>query len=115
MRVMSRDELLKSTGISVREVPLPELGDDAGVLVRSMTVAERNEFLRRAASAEDRESVGSWLACTLIVDRDGNPITTRDDVAAFDAKNWRVLERIVAVILEVNGMGDAAVEVARGN
>lgn len=115
MRVMSREEIVAATGISTREVPLPEFGVDVGVLVRSMTLTERNEFLRRANSAEEKEGLAKWIASTLIVDANGDRVMTEDEARSFDGKNWHVLERIVQVIMEMNGMNEAAVEAARGN
>jgi hypothetical protein len=114
MALLSRDSILKAQDVATKDVQVPEWG--GAIRVRSMTVAERNEFARRSA-AEGANAVGvsAWLVSVLAVDESGARLFTPEDVQALEARNFKAVDTVVNAILEVNAMGVAAVEAAAKN
>ena len=112
MPLLDRASILQAQDIQTQEVQVPEWG---GVIrVRSMTLAERNEFARRA-TAEDKVIVSAWLVSVLAVDGDNAPLFRAEDVHELERRNFRAVDRVVQAILEVNGITEKKVEEAGKN
>lgn len=112
MALLDRKAIFGATDIKTQDVEVPEWG--GSVRVRQMTVAERNEFVRR--SSDDQVSgIGTWLVATLAVDDKGAPLFTSEDIAELEKKNFRNLDLVAKAIMQVNGLGEKEVEEAAKN
>jgi hypothetical protein len=107
--LLKREAILATNDVETRDVEVTEWG--GAVRVRSMTVAERNEFSVRAVK-ENNISVGTWLVSLLAVDEDGNPVFKPEDVAALEKKNAKALDRLVNTILDLNKVDEKKVDEA---
>lgn len=112
MALLTRDSILKAQDVATKDVQVAAWG--GSIRVRSMTVAERNEFARRASGAE-AASTSAWLVSILAVDDAGKALFTPDDVKALEGRSFKALDAVVNAILEVNGIGEKAVEAAAKN
>lgn len=112
MGLLNRDAVLKVTDTVTKDIPVPEWG--GSLRVRTMTVAERNDFARRASS-EDKVSVAAWLVSVLAVDENNKPLFKAEDVPEIERRNFRAVDRVVQAILEVNGISEKKVEEAAKN
>lgn len=112
MTLLSRDAILGAQDIQTKDVPVPEWG--GSVRIRSMTVAERNEFVRRATE-EDRHSVGVWLVSLLSVDGDGKPLFKAEDVSALEKKGFRGVDTVASAVLDLNKMSEKKIDEAEKN
>lgn len=112
MTLLKRDAILKSQDISTKDVEVKEWG--GSIRVRQMTVAERNEFSRKASS-EDKDKVGAWLVTILAVDESGVPMFTAEDIPELEKRNFHALDKVVQAILEVNSLGEKQVADAEKN
>jgi hypothetical protein len=84
-----------------------------GLFCRALTGAERMAFVERfsadgAAFMAEQARFVSRHVCS----ETGEPLASESDVAALDAG---IVDAVFTAILEANGMGRKAVEVARGN
>ena len=110
MALLNRDAILNAQDVATKEVDVPEWG--GMIRVRSMTVSERNEFARRAASSEEKTSVGAWLVTLLAIDESGNRLFKAEDIEELEKRNFKAVDTVVNAILEVNQIGDKEVEAA---
>jgi hypothetical protein len=113
MTLLSRDSILRAQDVSTKDVEVPEWG--GSIRVRTMTVAERNEFARKAASGTDSVNVSAWLVSLVAVDEKGAALFKPEDVKALEERNFKAIDRIVDAILQVNGIGQKQVEAAEKN
>lgn len=112
MGLLDRSAILQAQDVVTKDVPVPEWG--GSIRVRTMTVAERNDFARRA-TVEDKVSVAAWLISVLAVNDSGAPLFTAEDVPELERRNFRAVDRVVQAILEVNGISERKVEEAGKN
>lgn len=112
MTLLNREAVLKVRDTETKDIPVPEWG--GSIRVRTMTVAERNDFARRATS-EDKVNVSSWLVSILAVNEKGDSLFTAEDVPELERRNFRAVDRVVKAILEVNGISEKKVEEAVKN
>jgi hypothetical protein len=109
MTLLKRDAILKAQDIETKDVEVKEWG--GSIRVRQMTVAERNEFSRKASS-EDKDKVGAWLVTLLAVDESGGAMFKPEDIPDLEKRNFHALDTVVQAILEVNSLGEKQVEAA---
>ncbi len=99
--MLSRDEILSASDLSLEEVEVPEWG--GSVLVRTMTGAERDrmetEFL-----AEKTVNVRARLAAVVLCDDAGRRLFSDADIVLLGAKSGAALDRVFAVATRLNGM-----------
>lgn len=110
--LLTREAVLSAKDVATEDVEVPAWGGK--IRVRSMTVAEQNEFARRASSQE-KTSVGAWLVAALAVDENGGQLFTTEDVAALEKKNAKAVAAVVEAILKVNKIGEKEVNDAEKN
>lgn len=113
MALLNREAILGNRDVQTKDIEVEAWG--GSIRVRTMTVAERTEFTRKASSGEDKVSVASWLVSLLAVDEAGNRLFKPEDVAELELKNFRAVDAVVAAILEVNGLNEKKVEEAGKN
>jgi len=112
MTLLNREAVLKVQDTVTKDIAVPEWG--GSIRVRTMTVAVRNEFARRASS-EDKVSVAAWLISVLSVDENGEPLFKAEDIPELERRNFRAVDRVVQAILEINGISEKKVEEAAKN
>ena len=112
MALLDRKTIFGAADIKTQDVEVPEWG--GSVRVRQMTVAERNEFVRRSAD-EKETGIGTWLVATLAVDDAGKPLFTADEIAELEKKNFRNLDLVAKAVMQVNSLGEPEIEAAAKN
>lgn len=113
MSLLTRDAILKARDISTKDVEVPEWGGT--VRVRQMTVAERDEFAKRAKDDANAESTGMWIVLRLVVDESGVPLFRPEDVEELKKRSFKAFDRLTDAVLSVNGVGKTEVEAAAKN
>ena len=115
-KVLGRDDILTAPAPSKTLVELPEFG--GAVYVREMTAGDKDAWedsLLRRRKAEEEGAGGlhnfrAELLALVLVDADGAPLFTRDDIEALAKKSARALEPAFEVALRINGLTEAALE-----
>lgn len=114
MGYLTRQQILDAKDVSTVSVHVPEWANGTGtdqVLVRGLTVAERDKMLKlwNESPIEDH----SALLCSLaIVDEKGTKVFTEADIQALKAKSFRAVDRVLRVALNLSGLTEEAVEAA---
>ena len=114
MTVLSRDQILAADDRITVRVPVPEWGQDAVVLVSSMSGAERVAY-EDAVAALKPDAAHSLrnivlLVTATVVDESGKPALTVDDAEALLTKNVNVVMRIFRAAAKLNLITDEAIE-----
>lgn len=115
-KLLSRSEILKSSDLPTKDVPVPEWGGT--VRVRSMTAADRDAFeeaYRQAKQSEEPVNLRARYAAACIVDEKGKPIFVEADIEALGAKSALALDRVFEAISSLNKLSDSDVEEAAKN
>jgi len=117
---LSKDQILSAVDRPTRTVNVPEWGGD--VVVRSISAKERadytNSLMELDSKGEYRYKPGdlnSKLLARCLADEDGNRLFSDDEIDALGQKSAAVLDRLFKVAEEMNGLGDKAVDDAKGN
>lgn len=108
--------LLNKLSLRQELVPVPELGEDAEIIVREMSVNKLLEYqvtnFNQVTGQPLAEHPFQWMMSLLVccmVDEDGNPIATQDDVPALmESLPMSVLDRLVQVAKRLNRMDERA-------
>lgn len=102
------DEILALDDLKHEKVYVPQWKRE--ITVREMTAAERQQFLEIAKDQGEKHRAEAWLVALLCVDDAGEKIFTALDVEALMKKNAKSLDALSKKILELNAIGDDAVE-----
>lgn len=119
MAKLNKDELLALAGnLKTREIELEEL--DAVVVVREMTAAQRDNWGNRMQRELKRgagyvSNARALLLMYTVVDADGSPMFTDDDLEQISKLPTRVVEPLVKAAEQLNGMAAGSVEEAEKN
>ena len=108
--------LLQKMSYRHERVPVPELGDDAEIIVREMSVNKLLEYqttnFNQVTGQPLAENPYQWMMSLLVccmVDEDGNPIATQDDVPALmEHIPMSVMDRLTEVAKRLNRMNERA-------
>ena len=124
---LSRTQIKDAKDIKTEKVFVPEWADgneEAYVLVKSLTAAERGTFEDALVKPESRESgkivmdmtlYGPKLAVYSMCDDEGNRLFTADDVDMLAGKSAGALGRVVQKAMQLNGIVASAVVDAAKN
>jgi hypothetical protein len=115
MRALTGREIVEAYDVVTEEVPVPEWGQDVGVIVRSLSCAEHKAFSGRLPKDADDATVAAHLVIASAIDPTGQPIFQKDDVSALLKKSAAAIKRIAKVAMRLNGIGRDSVEEARKN
>lgn len=129
MACISKDQAKRANDRITKKVLVPEWGDgddNAYVVVRSMTVAERKEYEKYwddkypERNKENGErppgmDVVARMIIYTVTDDDGNPLFSVDDIPSFDSKNNSIMTRLFNAALELNGVDAQKVREAKAN
>ena len=108
--------LLNKLSFHHEYVSVPELGEDAEIIVREMSVAKLLEFqtanFNQVTGQPLTDDPYQWMMSLLVccmVDEDGNPIATQEQVPALlESLPLSVLDRLVPVAKRLNRMDELA-------
>jgi hypothetical protein len=119
-KILSKADILAASDLTTQTVEVPEWG--GAVIVRSMTGAQRDAYEATLMTRGDdgKLSVNTdnmrakLLLCTL-VDEQGNPLFTADDLTALAGKSAGAIERLSVIAQTLNGLNRSAVDDAAKN
>lgn len=101
--LLGRDAILAADDLATERVPVPEWGGD--VLIRAVSLAEREAFEQAAEAADDDNgAVLARMVALTAVDGDGKPLFMPGDVAALAAKGAAPILRLSRVAMRLNGL-----------
>jgi len=113
MTLLKFDEVVAKQDLETKDIFVPEWGGT--IRVRPWTVAERNEFSRRASGNEDKDDLGAWLVSLLAVDENGNRWCPPDRIKELQAKNAKAVQCLVDAILDLTKVGEKEIQIAEKN
>lgn len=116
MTLLTRDQILTAQDLRRKTILVPEWGGD--VIIRELMAVERDDlethFLaERAKSKDGVEAVRNFRARTLaicLIDEDGRSLFTTADIDDLGKKNAAVVSRLFAVLEELSGLSENALE-----
>lgn len=108
--------LLNKLSFRHERVSVPELGEEAEIIVREMSVAKLLEYqltnFNQVTGQPLADNPYQWMMSLLVccmVDEDGNPIATQEQVPALmESLPMSVLDRLVTVAKRLNRMEERA-------
>ena len=108
--------LLNKLSLRQELVPVPELGEEAEIIVREMSVSKLMEYqvtnFNQITGQPLADNPHQWMMSLLVccmVDEDGNPIATQEQVPALlESLPLSVLDRLVPVAKRLNQMDELA-------
>lgn len=120
MAILTRQQILDAQDRATETVKVPEWGDDAEVIVRSMTGKERNTYELQFADKDDAHKPKGMEAMTYLivattVDASGKALFTADDIPPLIEKNAAVLARIFNSAIKLNAIGPQQTQELKGN
>jgi len=119
MRVLSRSDILGAADLPREFVRTPEWagGDpEAGVYVRTITGAERDEFEQGTLERRGRNievnlaNIRAKLVAVCAADETGKQIFTEEDVAALGRKSAAPLDRLFSAAQRLSGFNQADID-----
>lgn len=118
---LSADQILGADDLPTEEVPVPEWApegtdpDDAFVLVRGLTGAERDSFefrIQEARKDPSKVKVRAEIVGRCIVNADGEREFSDRQIDALGEKSGVVLDRVFDVVRVLSGMKEQSAEEA---
>lgn len=111
---LNKASILAALDLKREEVPVPEWGEDATVLVGELSALDRMKFSQSVAAEENKDRHYIALGLThFIINEDGSRVFDESDAELLAGKNIEVLSRIFDVAKRINGFGDAVEETAK--
>lgn len=116
--MMLTKEAILTAALPCEDVPVPEWGGT--VRVQTLTGTQRDAFdaslaTRPGAAGPDLSNIRARLAALCMVSEDGVRLFTDAEAAALGATSAAALDRVFTVAQRLNGLGQQAVEAAKGN
>jgi hypothetical protein len=117
---LGREAILKASALKTEEVRVPEwaspeTGADV-VMVRELRGRERDEWeasmavQRGGQMVPDTANMRAKLVARCIVDPEGEPLFTQQDVAALGELSAAALQRVYEVAARLSGLNQGALE-----
>jgi hypothetical protein len=110
LRILGREEILAAQDLAVEVVPVPEWGENAAVLIRGLTGAERDAWEQETYNTRGKDVSLNWanararLVARCIVDELGNRVFTNEDVVRLGKKSAVVLDRLFSKAQQKSGI-----------
>jgi hypothetical protein len=104
--ILSAAAILAAADLKFEDVPVPEWGGSVRIAV--MSGLARDEFMTR--SDDGYSNFQARLLMATAIDESGVRLFNADQLAALQGKNKDVLDRLTAVAMRINGMGQTAQE-----
>lgn len=129
MTILTRKQLLKSTGLKTKLVPVPELAENGEVKIIELDGNQRIEYkdyvtqlakdengninLTTEPTVEQALDALCYLVCMAVVDEDNKPVFTKEDTENLKTKSPDVISRIGSEIMTLSGMSPEAIQEAK--
>lgn len=113
---LTRAAILAAKDLKTEPVPVPEWGEGAQVLITELSAAQRDACGRAYVELKDAPQIDQVTAFRnrmlvyALVDADGQPLFSIEELDQLLAKNGEVIDRIAAAALRLNKMEASAVE-----
>jgi hypothetical protein len=109
LHIMSVDEMLAADDVEYKTIPTWMVKDKTGALVQGYVrigslSAEQVAEWRDTTDGPAKKTMGTRLFVDSLVDKDGKRIGNPTFYAAFRKKSNAVQERVLAAIVELNGL-----------
>lgn len=110
MNLLTKGAILGANDLQTVDVPVPEWGGP--VRVRTLTALERVRFneANTKAGLTDMAAFQGLLVIATVVDEAGQPIFDASDLEALNQKSSAAVDRVFQKAIELNGMGNKAVD-----
>lgn len=118
MTLLGRDAILAAQDLPTKDVPVPEWGGT--VRIRSLTARDRDALETAIYQARQEglvapDNVRARYASACIVDENGKPLFTEEDIVALGGKSAAALGRVYDAVLSFNAIAEGDVEELAGN
>ena len=115
---LSREDILNAIDLELREISVPEWGGT--VYLRNLSGSERDEMEIKFREAADNPQIfvgirAYVLSLVLCDEQRYRLFTSTEDVERLGEKNAAVLDRLFEIALDMNAIGEAAIEDAKKN
>lgn len=115
-KVVTAQQLLNKLAFRHERVAVPELGEDAEIIVREMPVSKLLEYQLRNFDQTTGQPLADnpfqWMVSLLVscmVDEEGNSIATQDDVPQLmESLPMSVIDRLLPAAKRLSRMGELA-------
>ena len=114
--MLTKEAILAASDLKTETVSVAEWGGD--VKVRSMTGLERDSFGASLRDADGKVTLVNYRAKLLVrcmVNDDGSPMFTVDELAAIGGKSSAAIDRVFTVAERLNAMMPDALDAAEKN
>ncbi len=110
--MLTREQILNAVDCELTKVEVPEWGGE--IYIKSLSGAESEQLKEATENSDltDAEKMAVTLAIS-IVDENGHPLFTRDDMVELSKKSFRVLVRLIDKFNEVNGFTQSVEDTAK--
>lgn len=115
-KLLSKDEILKSTDLKTMEVDVPEWGGT--VMVSTMSGSARDRFEASIVGKNggmNTQNIRAKLVASTLVDEKGNLMFSDEDIIKLGKKSCKALDRIFEAAQKLNGIGDNDIETLAKN
>lgn len=115
MALLTKDEIFEADDLQYIEMEIPEWGGSVRIGVLSGYDRERfeKEWTEDKVLDEFQARVNYLAAC--LIDENGKPMFTRDELHKLNKKNWLILERIIKRSMQLSAIGNKSVEALAKN
>ena len=111
---LTAEAILAADDLPTIWIQTPEWGRYAGVWIRGMTGAERDQFEARVSGLDgggdqvkmDYTNLRATLVVSCAVDDDGNSLFSGDQVEALGHKSGAVIDRLFDAARKASGIGE---------
>lgn len=108
MTRLTAEQILAAIDVGGEDVTVPEWGGDIRIGV--MSGLGRDEFISATSGKVPVSRFQALLLAASMVDENGQPSFSVDQVELLQGKNKDVLDRLTAIAMRVNGIGKKAAE-----
>lgn len=116
VKILGRDALLALKGGRTEEVYVKELGGN--LRVAAISAGARDAFdltVLDLPEDERRRDFRARLLVMTLIDDEGSPLYTADDIPALSSVEARVIDPLVEVAMRLNGLSESDRETLEGN
>ena len=107
MALLTREQILQATDVDIEEVDVPEWGGTVRVCALDALYIQRliqSGFVSASSGQADMSKLDIIdLACRSIVDENGEPMLSKNDVKALGRKSFAPLMRVAVKALQLTG------------
>ena len=117
MPLLNKQQILAVQDKKFQDVDVPEWGGTVRLATLTASQRDRYETMFTLARNDPNSaiSIRALLVAACVVDDEGNPIFTQEDVAELSEKSASALTKLFTVALDLNVLTKAAAEKVAGS